>query len=302
MPHRIISKTIEEQIEIFKNRGMVFENEEYAKNKLSHINYYKLKEYSLVFMENARYENITFEEVLDTFYLDRSLRVNLMHNIEKIEISLKTQIARILGSYGPFEYLSFNIWVDKDEYCKHYIKDQEKKFKEQIRKILLERSSEIIKEFQKNFPGEDKVPIWMLIEMLTLGEVLNLYKLMAPNLKKKISKFYNIPSIEIFESWIYKIKLIRNLCAHNMKIYNLTLSKTKTLNEWAQIGIDYNKLPIILLIIQHFINEINPNYKSRTITTILAFLKKYPTKRANFGLRNENALKNILKYKNKKPL
>ena len=224
----LTSKTLEEQVDIFSNRGMKIKDPEFAKNKLKHINYYKLKEYSLPYMENGTYKDITFEELIDIFYLDRALRVNLIHNIEKIEISLKTQIAKVLGKYGPYGYLYFNNWIDKEEYCKHYIKDQEKKFKEQIRKNLNEKSNEIINSFKKEYPEEKNIPIWMLVEILTLGETINLFKLMAPSLKMDIAKMYNVPSAEFFENWIYKIKLIRNLCAHNMKIYDLKLvQKTK---------------------------------------------------------------------------
>lgn len=295
------SKTLEEQVDIFSNRGMKIKDPEFAKNKLKHINYYKLKEYSLPYMENGTYKDITFEELIDIFYLDRALRVNLIHNIEKIEISLKTQIAKVLGKYGPYGYLYFNNWIDKEEYCKHYIKDQEKKFKEQIRKNLNERSNEIINSFKKEYPEEKNIPIWMLVEILTLGETINLFKLMAPSLKMDIAKMYNVPSAEFFENWIYKIKLIRNLCAHNMKIYDLKLvQKTKILKEWDKIGIDYNKLPLILLIIQHLIHAINPYYKSRTLSCIKVFLSNYPHRRKNFGLRNIESLENIRMYKKEK--
>lgn len=291
------NKTIEEQIQIFIDRGMLIEDIEYAKSKLKHINYYKLKEYSLPFMNNEKYSNISFDELIDIFYLDRALRVNLLHNIEKIEISLKTQIAKILGKYGATGYIKFNNWVDKKEYCKHYIKDQEKKFKEQIKRNLMDRSNEIIKEFQEKYPNEN-IPIWMLVEILTLGEAISLFKLMAPNLKLKIARVYNIPSAEFLENWLFKIKLIRNLCAHNMKVYDIQFGqKTKVLTEWKEIEIDYNKLALILAIIQHFIKEVNPTYKSRTFSCIKSFIKKYPSRREYFGLRTDKSLNKLIHYK-----
>lgn len=86
-----------------------------------------------------------------------------------------------------------------------------------------------------------------------------------------------------------------------MKIYDLKLGqKTKILDEWNEIGIDYNKLPLILLIIQHLIYSINPFYKSRTLNCIQVFLQKYPHRRKNFGLRNNISLENIRKYKREK--
>lgn len=41
---------ITEQLELFKKRGMIVENEEKALEKLVFINYYKLKETSLPFL------------------------------------------------------------------------------------------------------------------------------------------------------------------------------------------------------------------------------------------------------------
>lgn len=293
----LTNKTLDEQIDILKTRGMEVKDIGYAKNKLKHINYYKLKEYSLPFMNNGLYSDITFEELIDIFYLDRALRVNLIHSIEKIEISFKTQIAKILGKYGPTGYLFFNNWVDKEEYCKHYIKDQEKKFKEQIQKNLFDRSNQIIENFKQKNPTDD-IPIWMLVETMTLGEAINMFKLMAPSLKEEIAKTYNLPSADFFESWIYKIKLIRNLCAHNMKIYDIKFEqKTKVLREWGSIGIDYNKLSLILIIIQYFTTEINPSYKTRIFGCIKAFLKNYPNRKIYFGLRNDNSLNNLMNYK-----
>ena len=67
---------ITEQLELFKKRGMIVENEEKALEKLVFINYYKLKEASLpFFFENKYIENTRFEDIVFRFYEDRNLRL-----------------------------------------------------------------------------------------------------------------------------------------------------------------------------------------------------------------------------------
>ena len=121
---------ITEQLELFKKRGMIVENEEKALEKLVFINYYKLKEASLpFFFENKYIENTRFEDIVFRFYEDRNLRLYFMRIIEKIEISLKTNFSRILGrEFQELGYLDFKKWTDSNEYCKHFIKYKEKEF------------------------------------------------------------------------------------------------------------------------------------------------------------------------------
>ena len=100
---------ITEQLELFKKRGMIVENEEKALEKLVFINYYKLKEASLpFFFENKYIANTRFEDIVFRFYEDRNLRLYFMRIIEKIEVSLKTNFSRILGrEFQELGYLDF---------------------------------------------------------------------------------------------------------------------------------------------------------------------------------------------------
>ena len=93
-----IHLTFEEQINLFEKRGMKFKDgKDKAIEKLKFINYYKIKEFSLPYMnENKLYkENVYFEDIIHRFYWDKNLRLYFLRITEKIEISLKTSIAYI---------------------------------------------------------------------------------------------------------------------------------------------------------------------------------------------------------------
>ena len=211
---------ITEQLELFKKRGMIVENEEKALEKLVFINYYKLKEASLpFFFENKYIENTRFEDIVFRFYEDRNLRLYFMRIIEKIEISLKTSIAYILGrEFGAFGYLDFKKWTDKNRYCRYYISHKENEFKRKFALLSYETGSKIISEYKKEYPKD--LPIWLIIDLLSLGDIVDLYTLLNQKFRKEIAKLHGL-ELEQFESWIKNIRLARNLSAHNHNIVDI---------------------------------------------------------------------------------
>lgn len=73
----------------------------------------------------------------------------------------------------------------------------------------------------------DKVnpPIWLLMNKLTLGESIHIYKLMSKNNRDQISAYFGCKTDELV-SWLDSINLIRNICCHNGLLADFRL-KTK---------------------------------------------------------------------------
>ena len=126
------------------------EGKEKAEYKLKFINYYKIKEFSLPFMdENENYkDDVYFEDIIHRFYWDKNLRLYFLRITKKIEISLKTNISYILGrDFGAFGYLDFKEWTDKNRYCQYYISHKEKEFKRKFALLGYETKSKIITKY-----------------------------------------------------------------------------------------------------------------------------------------------------------
>ena len=89
-------KTLSEQIEILKSKGLVIDNPEYAKEVLMRENYFFLNGYRHLFMRSSvdkRYiEGCTFEELYSLFLFDRTFRNILFKNILVIENNIKSII------------------------------------------------------------------------------------------------------------------------------------------------------------------------------------------------------------------
>lgn len=109
-------KTINEQIEILKMRGLVFDNEEFAKEKLLETNYYNtINGYKKLFITlddsgNEIFKNNTkYEELFYLSEFDRSMRTVYLENILKTENRLKTLVAYYFSEkYGHDNYLKID--------------------------------------------------------------------------------------------------------------------------------------------------------------------------------------------------
>ena len=104
------SRSIQEQIDLLKHRGMIIEDEEFAHLHLSHISYYRLKGYWWD-MQTDKEQHIfkndaNFKDVIARYFFDKELRLILFDAIEAIEIALRTKmIYHLSQSYGGLYYM-----------------------------------------------------------------------------------------------------------------------------------------------------------------------------------------------------
>lgn len=289
---------ISEQIELLKSRGMIIEDEIKAAEKLVFINYYKIKEASLPFLRNDKYKDGTkFEDIIFRFYEDRNLRLYFMRVIEKIEISLKTHFSRILGrELGETGYLNFENWMDNEEYCHHFINYKQKDFYIRLNKSTRHSKNKMIMEYE-NFK---EIPIWLIVDVLTFGEILDLYKLMKKSYKEEIAINHNI-TVSIFVSWLENINLVRNLSAHNSNVLDILFrTKPKILKRWKdriilnKSGKTVNKICKTILIMEHLTLSINKDFSENAIkNSLLQLYKRDEQILAQVGFRALKDIKNI---------
>ncbi|WP_067139751.1 Abi family protein [Oceanivirga salmonicida] len=224
-------------IELLKNKNLTFENEEKAKSYLKHTSYYELKDFAYVFMNNNKYkDNISFDEIRNRIDLDKKLRFNLLALIEIIEISIKTNFAKILSKNGPLDYLKF-------EWC----------HKTSIRGVhnSIERAKDLLKNDDNNYFVNlykqkyftDDIPILILMEKFTLGSLNDLIDASHDNILEEISKIYSL-SKKDFQNYLSSIKELRNRAAHNNNILDFLYD-------------DKHKLETVVKYIEYLFNIIN---------------------------------------------
>ena len=178
--------TFEEQIDLLIDRGMYVEDRKRAANILQDIGYYKLKDFTYPFASisdtydkklKIRYSNISFNEVIFRYNQDKDFRLSLLHSIEDIEVSIKTQIAHTLSArYGAMGYLNFSSWSNREVYNKKTIKLIEKQFKYTLRNSV----KRVKKSEFEHYKIEGEFPtVWVMVDIISFGEVIKLLDCMS---------------------------------------------------------------------------------------------------------------------------
>lgn len=268
--------SFKKQVELFEEREMIVTNKVKAEKYIQDIGYYKIKEFafplSIVREKQRIYPDVRFEDVITRYYSDKDLRIALLHSIEDIEVSVKTKLAYVLGKNGAYYYLNFSNWCNKDEYCKYYLQDKQSDFKKRIRKkIALSDSHELSDNSNLNKDGFPS--IWLVIDVLTFGDIIYLLSLMSNKNLKKIADFYDCSPNELI-SWLKCLKFIRNSCAHNSMIINTKLKTTPLVKkEWEELLFRYphkqqkvtDRLAVVLCVLKHLAEKVNPSYNYNKI-------------------------------------
>lgn len=223
-------KTIDEQIEILKNRDLNL-NYEYAMELLTNNNYYYLiNGYKDLFIkyindEEKYINNATLEEIFSLYNFDSELRINILRYILKIERRIDTYIAyEFSKQYGNKNYLKESNFSDN------------KSVRLQIDNFVLEVKSEMIVQTRKGnkmlnhyINKYGYVPLWVLIRILTFGQVSRFYGFMKQKEQNLIAKKFGVKEKEL-KVFLHNLAIIRNICAHDEKLYDLKLKNAISKN------------------------------------------------------------------------
>ena len=163
-------KTIDEQIEILRSRGLTIEDEAEAKDFLLRNNYYRVSGYSLTLRKNDVFaKSATFQNIEDIYNFDHEFRHIILHHIETIEVQMKSIYAyEFTKVYGPLGYLDAANFSNQ---AKH--KEIVDKANQQKRQRLAHEA--YLKHFINDLHQE--IPLWAYVDLLTISDISFLYSI-----------------------------------------------------------------------------------------------------------------------------
>ena len=215
-----VFKTIDEQIEILKNRGLVINDYDFAKEKLLKENYFFINGYRHLFVPNPSsdqfYPGTTFEELYAMFRFDRNIRNIFFRHLLIVENNIKSIISYQLSRKYGFKEKDY---LNPDNFSQDSMKIRQvhdiiDKMKRQIR--VNGRKHKATLHYINKY---GYIPMWILVKVLSFGIIAELYSILKPEDQDAISKFYNIPSSTL-ELYLSLIANFRNLCAHEDILYD----------------------------------------------------------------------------------
>lgn len=273
MVKRIFQKiplTILEQIELLEKRGLQVPDPKVANEYLNEISYYRLSAYFLPYQKtkNQFKEGLCFEQIIETYLFDRDLRLLVFDCIGRIEIAIRNQIMyQMAMHYGDSHWQENQSIFVSPYYNKIGNRiDPYSDLQSIMKKAKIARNPEVyIKHYLNSYDSPVNPPSWMCFELLTIGELSNIYRGLRSNEdKKRIANYFDIHST-VFTSWLHSLTYVRNICAHHSRLWNkeLAICPDKLLNpkgKWVGESYHNNKRVFYFIcILKYMLIRINSN-------------------------------------------
>ncbi len=222
-----IFKTIDEQLDILRSRGLTINNVEKAKQFLLRNNYYRVSGYSLTLRKNDIFsKSATFQNIVDIYNFDHELRHIILQSLELIEVQMKSVYAyEFTKAYGPIAHLDDLYFTNKE------------KHREIIEKANQQKKQRLPHEaYLKHFVNDlhQDIPLWAYVDLLTISDISFLYSISKSEIKESIAHTFNLnmkKGPQILGHYMHSMTIIRNLCAHGSRLYNRLFEQKPSLNK-----------------------------------------------------------------------
>jgi len=212
-------RTLDEQIKILEEKGLVVSDPKYAFEVLLRENYFFLNGYRYPFLRSmdpkVYIPGTRFEELYSLFLFDRTLRNIIFKNVLIIENNIKSimsyQLSKRYG-YKEKDYLNpenFNRSPEK----RKQVNDLLGKMKRQIKTNALQHSATA--HYITNY---GYIPLWVLVKVLSFGIVSELFSILKKEEQYDIVDFYDL-DVDTFSIYLSILSNYRNLCAHEDIVY-----------------------------------------------------------------------------------
>jgi len=210
--------TFEQQVDLLMQRGLEIADSGQAANTLSHINYYRLSAYFLPFQseKDCFDPEARWEDILSLYEFDRRLCLWLTEVLADVEIGIRTQMAYYLAhQYGPFGY------IEPAKFSHDFRHGQ---WLTRVRENVRRSHETFVKHFKAKYAGENDLPVWMVCEVISFGQISQLYRGLRRHDRQSIAREVYGMDQRVPYSWIHSLVYVRNLCAHHSRIWNRTLA------------------------------------------------------------------------------
>jgi len=286
-------KTFNQQLTILRSRGMIVPTNGSPKRFLEQENYYNvINGYKDLFLSKdangnpvtpeAYLPNTHFDELKSLFLFDRELRFLFLKYLLIFENSFKTVISHEFSQ----KYPKANSYLD----IANYRDDDPKGVLKQI-SILTKTihdnvgSQGAIKHYIEE---HGSVPLWVLVNYLTIGNLSYLYSALKDSEKNTIAKYYSEKfnkqyklsnqlriSSDDLESALKIFNLVRNQCAHDERLFNTDYKNIRVANIANYFGINnYNNRRIVVAIL-YFKVVLNKNYYKKFHSELNEIFNRY---------------------------
>lgn len=195
-----------------------------AEKALTTIGYYRLKGYWFQKYDNSTKHfqpNTNLEDIIALYNFDSEFSHLIFGFLTNIEVAIRTRTVDALSIHNdPLILNDSSIFKDKENYWKN----------QSALANEIARSNDVF--IKHNFTHHDGlIPVWSAVEVMSFGSLSKILTNLSsgPNTAfNKFAQYYKfktknnvaVPSHDMLMSWVKSACAIRNVCAHNGRIYN----------------------------------------------------------------------------------
>ena len=240
--------SIKEQIKLLNTRGVKTDDNTY--NLLLSEGYYSLVNgYKDPFIDMEKTSSTGtdtyisgthFDHIYQLFLFDRKLRGITFHYLTKVEVMVRTICCYTFCEKhkDPMPYLVLSNFTSPDSYLpgRKKFNDAYSKFQNVINNILYGKCHyDFVAHYKEN---HDEIPLWVIANAMTFGNIEHFYDLMKPKEQNKVcSRIIKVIGRKPNQKYLSRNKLqsklnklvkIRNICAHDERLYCAEVGRNKT--------------------------------------------------------------------------
>ena len=276
--------SIQDQINLLLQRGMLIPDQGTATRILSQVSFYRMRGYWEPFIDRTTSGNgrnfragTTFDAIVERYHFDRQLRTMLLDAFNPIEVSIRTQWTYHLAYMqrrGPSAH-----W-DRGLFSKAYddnLLDLHRSYKRHGQRA-----------HRYDFAN---CPIWAIVETMSFGQLSRWYGDTTPQVRQQVAQTYGLDE-RIMGPLLRHLVPIRNICAHHDRLWDrdfiTKLTVPRRLGQYRQPRaffnpVDTGKIYNTLVMIAHLTKVIADNGDwAQSLITLMNQYGNVPHNRMGF--------------------
>lgn len=224
------------QMDLLVRRGLRVRDSANAQHLLSEIGYYRLSGYWYPYRlpadpvrRDTFQPGTTLDQVVALYDFDRQLKLLILDAVERVEIAMRVRVGHTLGKRDAHAHLDAR-HLDP-QFSKTRLGGHESGHDQWLERVLNEqkRSKEdFVQHFKDRY--DDRLPIWVITEIMDFGSLSHLYKgsLRADRdaiaLELAICDARGDGNGLALTNWLQVINHLRNVCAHHSRLWNRNMT------------------------------------------------------------------------------
>ena len=222
-----------------------------------------------------------FETIVSLADFDQKLRYLIFQGLEQIELHLRQSISlRFSQRYGSFGYLDSTNFHPRFQHSNFLGHIQ--------REINRSRTKEpFLVHFENNYHNFPSIPIWMMVEVITFGNLSHFYRGLKSTEQQPIAQEYGLSQYpRTLQRWLHSFNYIRNIVAHHGRLWNRHIAIAPPVPSFLQNqGINQQRIFLIIVIMKYLLDHIESSnaWKTEILNLFSEFENEQPSRRILTG-------------------